>query len=228
MSALRRYLDSRRPDATLGQVLFYELVRTVASLLFVLFYRVRVFGAKNVPQSGAVLIAANHQSFLDPPLIGSFARPRHMSFVAKIGLFTFKPFAWFIGALNATPIKEEGGDAGAIKEVLRRLGAGHAVVIFPEGSRTPDGRQHAFKRGVALLMKRSRCAVVPAAVVGCYEAWPIHKSLPSLVGHRVLVAYGEPIGHEELLRDGADAALARIEREVTRLRVALEAERDRD
>jgi 1-acyl-sn-glycerol-3-phosphate acyltransferase len=77
-------------------------------------------------------------------------------------------------------------------------------------------------------MKRSRCAVVPAAVVGCYEAWPIHKSLPSLVGHRILVAYGEPIGHEELLRDGADAALARIEREVTRLRVALEAERDRD
>lgn len=228
MSPLRRYLASRRPDATIGQVLFYGLVRTVAALLFVLFYRVRVFGAKNVPQSGAVLIAANHQSFLDPPLIGSFARPRHMSFVAKIGLFTFKPFAWFIGALNATPIKEEGGDAAAIKEVIRRLGAGHAVVIFPEGSRTPDGRQHAFKRGVAVLMKRAKCPVVPAAVVGCYEAWPIQQKMPSLVGHRILVAYGEPISHEDLLREGADAALARIEREVTRLRVALEAERDRD
>lgn len=228
MSALRRYLDSRRPDASLGQVLFYELVRAVAALLFVLLYRVRVYGSRRVPQSGAVLIAANHQSFLDPPLIGSFARPRHMSFVAKIGLFTFKPFAWFIGALNATPIKEEGGDAAAIKEVLRRLGAGHAVVIFPEGSRTPDGKQHAFKRGVAVLMKRAKCPVVPAAVVGCYEAWPIHQKLPSLLGHRILVAYGEPISHDELLRDGPDAALRRIESEVTRLRVALEAQRDRD
>ena len=228
MSVLRQLLASRRPDASLGPVLFYEFVRAFTALLFVLVYRVRVFGARNVPQSGAVLIAANHQSFLDPPLIGSFARPRHMSFVARMGLFTFKPFAWFIGALNATPIKEDGGDTAAIKEVIRRLAAGHAVVIFPEGSRTPDGRQHEFKRGVAVLMKRAKCPVVPAAVVGCFEAWPIHRKLPSLLGHRLLVAYGQPISHEDLMRDGADAALARIESEVSRLRAELEAERDRD
>lgn len=216
---LSKFLESRRPGGTLGKVLLYEFFSGLCALIFILVYRVRVRGAKNVPATGPLLIAANHQSFLDPPLLGSFVRNRHLSFVARIGLFHFKPFAWFISALNSVPINDEAGDAGAIREILKRLSAGHAVLIFPEGSRTTDGGQQAFKRGVALLMKRAKCPVLPAAVEGCYDAWGPGSKLPALFGRRVAVTYGKPIPYAELEKDGAQAALDRIAREVNALRL---------
>lgn len=200
-------------------MLLYEFMSALCALIFILIYRVRVRGASNVPCSGPVLLAANHQSFLDPPLVGSFVRCRHLSFVAKIGLFTFAPFAWFISALNSVPINDAAGDAGAIREILKRLGAGHAVLIFPEGSRTTDGGQKAFKRGVALLMKRAKCPVVPVAVEGCFDSWGPGVPFPRLFGHRVAVIYGKPIPYAELEKDGAQGALDRIAREVNALRL---------
>lgn len=216
---LKSILESRRPGGTLGKVLLYEFLSAFCALVFILFYRVRVRGSKNVPASGPVLIAANHQSFFDPPLIGSFVRQRHLSFVARIGLFNFKPFAWLISALNSVPINDEAGDAGAIREILKRLREGHAVLIFPEGSRTFDGGQKSFKRGVALLMKRAKCPVVPVAVEGCFEAWGPDSKFPRLLGHRVAVTYGMPIPYSELEKDGAQGALDRIAREVNALRL---------
>ncbi|MBS0189633.1 MAG: lysophospholipid acyltransferase family protein [Phycisphaerales bacterium] len=216
---LSSFLANRRPDGTLGKVLLYELLQAFCALVFILAYRVRVRGARNVPPRGPVLLASNHQSFLDPPLVGSFVRPRHLSFVARVGLFQFGPFGWLISALNSVPINDEAGDAGAIREILKRLGAGHAVLIFPEGSRTTDGGQKSFKRGVALLVKRAKCPVVPVAVEGCFDAWGPGRKLPSLIGHRVAVTYGRPIPYDELMKDGAQGALDRIAREVDRLRL---------
>ncbi|MBX3379490.1 MAG: 1-acyl-sn-glycerol-3-phosphate acyltransferase [Phycisphaeraceae bacterium] len=221
---LKSSLESRRPGGTLGKMLLYEFVGALCAMLFVLIYRVRVRGASNIPAKGPLLIAANHQSFLDPPLVGCFVRNRHLSFVAKIGLFTFGPFAWFISALNSVPINDTAGDAGAIKEILKRLAAGHAVLIFPEGSRTHDGGQKAFKRGVALLMKRAKCPVVPAAVEGCFDAWGPGVKFPRLLGHRVAVTYGKPIPYDELEKDGAQGALDRIAREVNALRLQTRAD----
>ncbi|MBL8876982.1 MAG: 1-acyl-sn-glycerol-3-phosphate acyltransferase [Phycisphaerae bacterium] len=221
---LKSFLESRRPGGTLGKVLLYELIGSFCALLFILFYRVRVRGAKNIPTTGPLLIAANHQSFIDPPLIGCFVRNRHLSFVAKIGLFKFGPFAWFISALNSIPINDEAGDAGAIREILKRLAAGHAVLIFPEGSRSHDGGQKAFKRGVALLMKRAKCPVVPAAVEGCFDAWGPAVRFPKLIGQRVAVTYGKPIPYAELEKAGAQGALDRIAREVNTLRMQTRAD----
>ncbi len=221
---LKSFLESRRPGGTLGKMLLYEAASGICAIIFILIYRVRVNGASNVPKSGPVLIASNHQSFLDPPLVGTFIRVRHLSFVAKIGLFKFGPFAWLISALNSVPINDEAGDAGAIREILKRLGAGHAVLIFPEGTRSPDGGQKAFKRGVALLMKRAKCPVVPVAVEGCYDAWRIGQKYPSVLGKRVAVTYGKAIPYDELEKDGPDAALARIAREVNALRLQTRAE----
>jgi len=203
------------------QPLVYWFCHHAAALVFILIYRVRAFHAKRVPTRGAVLIAANHQSFFDPPLVGSMISQRQVSFVAKSGLFSFGPFGWLIGTLNSVAIREDSGDAGAIKEVLRRLAGGDAVVIFPEGSRTPDGAMHTFKRGVALLVKRADCPVVPVAVEGVYEAWPIHRRLPRFFGQRVAVMYGEPIESRELMKDGPDAALRRLECEIAAMRAQL-------
>ncbi len=209
------------PGASLARIAFYECVRRGLVLLFRVVYRAEVVGRERVPASGPLLIAANHQSFLDPPAIGCFIASRHLNFVARGGLFRFAPFAWFISLLNALPIREEGSDAAAIKETLRRLAQGRAILIFPEGSRTPDGKMHEFKRGVALLVKKARCPVVPAAIQGAFEAWPVSRGSPRLLGQRVRVAYGAPIPYDELMKDGADAALARIESEVARLSAGL-------
>lgn len=213
-------LKRKQPGSPLRHVIFYEMCAFGARVLLRLFFRARVHHAERVPAEGACLIAANHQSYLDPPLIAIWVRQRHLNFIARSGLFKSKPFAMLIAYLNSIPIREDAGDAGAIKEVLRRLDQRQAVLIFPEGSRTPDGRMHEFKRGVALLVKRSKCPVVPVAVEGVHEAWGRGRA-PRPFGCPIEVAYGEPISHEELMKDGADAALERLAREIAVLRAGL-------
>jgi 1-acyl-sn-glycerol-3-phosphate acyltransferase len=209
MSSLRE----KQPGANLPRILFYEAIRRSAHVLLAVFFRAQAVDVENVPGSGPLLLAANHQSYLDPPTIGSLVTHRHLEFIARAGLFKYRPFAWVISLLNSIPIREDTGDAQAVREVLRRLEKGRAVLIFPEGSRTPDGKIHTFKRGVALLVKRARCPVVPVAIEGAYQRWP-RFGWPRLVGPPVIVRYGKPIPYEELMKEGADAAMRRLEKEV--------------
>lgn len=214
-------LRAKRPQATLSQLFFYEIIRNLAGVVLVLCFRTRAYHAERVPSSGPLLIASNHESYLDPPLIGTFAVNRQISYIARSGLFGLKPLAWFITALNAIPIRENQGDAAAIREIIRRLEAGEVVLIFPEGSRTSDGRMQEFKRGVALLVKKAKCAVQPVAVEGAYKTWPRHRLAPRLFRTRTGVLYGQPIPYEELMKDGPDAALRRIEQEIATLAAEL-------
>ncbi len=199
----------------------YAMARGLLQLLITPAYRLRVFGLANVPLEGPLLIVANHQSYLDPPVIGTAIRTRQLDYIARSGLFDHQIVGRVIGRFNAIPIKEEGGDAAAIKEVLRRLEAGRAVLIFPEGTRTPDGAMRPFKRGVAVLVKRSRCPVLPVAIEGAFDAWPRDRKNPRLLGQRLAVMIGQPIAHEELMASGADAALNRLEREIEAMRMRL-------
>ncbi len=199
----------------------YRICRRAALLIYEHIYRVEAFGSEHVPGRGPLLIASNHQSYIDPPLVGGMV-PWEMHFVARSGLFSFKPFAWLISRLNSIPIREDAGDLGAIKELLKRLAEGKSIVIFPEGSRCDDGAMGEFKRGVALLVKRAKCPVVPAAVEGCFDAWP-RGGPPRLLGKRIAVKYGRPIPNDELMKDGADAALERLAREIDGMRMELRA-----
>ncbi len=217
-------LRARRPGTTLGNLFVYETMRRLLSLILRVLYRPVVQEVTRVPPTGPVLLAANHQSFLDPPVIGFAVRNRHLDYVARAGLFASPAFGRLIRALNAIPISEEGADAVAIREILRRLEAGRAVLIFPEGSRTPDGAMHEFKRGVAVLVRRSSCPVMPVAIEGVYDIWPRSSKWPRLFGCRVAVRYGNPIPHDELLRHGPDAALDRLRREIDAMRLELRAE----
>ena len=217
-------IRQKHPGSSILKIFCWGCFRVVLSLVLVVLFRLRVRNQKNVPATGPVLIAANHQSFLDPPAIGCRVLQRQIDFVARSGLFGQEHFGGLLRFLNSIPVAEEGPDGAAIKEIIRRLRLGRCVMIFPEGSRTPDGEIQPFKRGVALLVKRAKCPVVPVAIEGAFAAWPRDRKWPRVFSSKVRVLYGEVIGYDELMQDGAEAALARIEREVRALHERLRAE----
>ncbi|USN99145.1 MAG: 1-acyl-sn-glycerol-3-phosphate acyltransferase [Phycisphaeraceae bacterium] len=217
-------LRARHPGSSIPHLLFYAFCRSAAARVLRILYRIRPEGREHVPATGPVLLVANHQSFFDPPIVGGFVNNRHTDFIARAGLFRFGPFGRLISALNSVPIAEQGGDTAAMKEALRRLGEGKAVLIFPEGSRSPDGAMRPFKRGISVLVKRAKCPVLPAAIEGVHDAWPRSRSRPHFFGYRIGLRYGLPIEHAELMKDGPDAALRRLEREIDAMRLELRAE----
>jgi 1-acyl-sn-glycerol-3-phosphate acyltransferase len=221
-------LRSKQPDAPLGKLIYYVLLRWFFCIVSRIIYRAKAFDAHHVPEFGAVILAANHQSYLDPPMLTIRVPQRHLNFVAKEGLFKFKPFAIAIRGLNALPIRDDAGDLQAIKETVSRLNQGRAILIFPEGSRCPDGAVDKFKRGTGLLIKKAKCRVVPAAIEGAFDAWPIHKALPRLFGCRVYVKYGPPIEYEELMKAGSEGAMELVRQKVDVLRRELREQLRRD
>jgi 1-acyl-sn-glycerol-3-phosphate acyltransferase len=149
-----------------------------------------------------VLLVANHQSHLDPVLVG-IACPRQLKYLARQGLF-FWPFSLWIRSLGAVAIDRERGAIGGIKTTLRLLSEEHAVVVFPEGSRTPDGRLHPLLAGFCLLARRSGATIVPVAIDGAYHSMPRGSYFP--VPHPIGLVFGKAIRREEF--DGlSDAQL---------------------
>lgn len=213
----RNRLRGGDPDRPLAQVLFYRLCAWVVLAFFVLVYRARVYGAERIPARGGLLVIANHQSHFDPPLVGVALLPRHAAMIARQSLFRF-PLGLMLRGFGAIPIKDDEGDAGAMRAAIAQLSAGRVVVIFPEGSRTPDGRMQPFKRGVWLLMTRARATVLPAAVDGCFEVFPRTARRPRLFSRRLAVAFGEPLAFETLKAMGSEAGLAELARRVETLR----------
>lgn len=209
------------PAAIHRPKLIYRFARWSARRYLRTFHGADVAGTLKIPTTGPVLLIANHQSFLDPPLIGGFVRHRTMSFLARAGLFKVWPLGWLIRSLNSVPIQESAGDVGAMKEILRRLGDGHAVLVFPEGSRSSDGAMSPFKRGVSLLIKRAKCPVVPIAIEGAFDAWPRSRSTPRCFAGPVMMRFGDPIQAQELLAGGAEAGLARVQTIIDGMRLDL-------
>jgi 1-acyl-sn-glycerol-3-phosphate acyltransferase len=169
----------------------WVLVRGFARLV----WRLEVQGASNVPLEGGVIIAPNHLSLLDPPLIGC-ACPRELRYLAKAELFRNRLFARFIRRLGAFPVERGTADVGAIKTALQFLKDGRAVIIFIEGTRGTGEHLLPPTPGVTLLARQSGAPVVPTAIVGSEQAWPKGSKLP----HRaqVKVAFGTPVRYQEL------------------------------
>jgi len=174
--------------------LWYSFLRTIVRITAVLVFQVRHTGQKNIPSRGGVLVVPNHQSHLDPPLVGMACR-RHMNYLARETLFDFAPFGWLIKSINAIPIDREGFGIAGIKESLRRLKRGEMVLIFPEGTRTPDGQVKQFRPGFTSLAVRSHAAILPVAIAGAFQCWPKSRTFP-LPG-KIRVHYGRPILPQE-------------------------------
>jgi 1-acyl-sn-glycerol-3-phosphate acyltransferase len=158
--------------------LWYETFFWVSGPAMTLGFSLRTEGMRHVPRTGPALLIANHQSFFDPDLVGLAAR-RHLCFLARKTLFRNKLFALIIRSLEAIPIDHEGIGIDGIRDILKQLEAGRAVLVFPEGERTHDGHINQLRPGVALLIKRAQAPVVPVGIAGAYEAWPRHRAFPS-------------------------------------------------
>jgi len=155
---------------------WYRAVRFASWMTCVIIFRVRVYGRENVPEEGAFILASNHQSFLDPVFCGVSLK-RHLTFVARDSLFRFKLFGWLIGSLNAIPIGRDKPNVSAMKAIITRLRQGQGVCLFPEATRTHDGRISSLKPGFGLLCRRAKAAVVPVLIDGAFECWPRHRKI---------------------------------------------------
>ena len=158
----------------------------------------RASGRANVPTSGPVLLACNHQSFIDPWLVGN-ASPRWLVYLARHSLFKNPLFAAAIRAYGAVPIDRGFGKEG-LQAVLALLDKGRAVVVFPEGERTHDGTLQPLKPGISLLIKKANCQIVPVGLSGCYDVWPRHEAMPhpetlfhEAAGRSIGLHYGPPV-----------------------------------
>ncbi|MBN2474765.1 MAG: 1-acyl-sn-glycerol-3-phosphate acyltransferase [Pirellulales bacterium] len=201
------------PNRSLSNRLWYCFLRRMCQLVGVLAFGVRHTGRSNIPADGGVLVVSNHQSHFDPPLVG-MACTRRMNYLARDTLFGFGPLRWLIRSLDAIPIDREGLGLSGIKESLRRLKRGEMVLIFPEGTRTPNGKIGPFRPGFTSLAIRSKAAILPVAIEGAYAAWPREHRFPRL--GMIRVHYGEPILPEEVEGYSERQLLAEVERRVRR------------
>jgi 1-acyl-sn-glycerol-3-phosphate acyltransferase len=154
-----------------------------------LLFRFKSTGKNQVPPTGPVLLVSNHQSNLDPVLVG-VACPRQLKYLARKGLFFF-PFNYWISALGAVPIDQEGSALAGLRITLDLLKKNNAVLVFPEGSRTPDGKLHKMLSGFCLLARRSKATIVPLALDGAYAALPRNSFL--VKPHSIALKFGSPI-----------------------------------
>jgi 1-acyl-sn-glycerol-3-phosphate acyltransferase len=176
----------------------WKFLQVIARIWTTWMFDLKVYGAHHVPNEGGVLLVANHQSNLDPVLVGVRLK-RRLSYLAKSDLFRFKPFAWFIRSLGAFPVKQGSGDIGAMKETIARLQEGHALNIFPEGSRTEDGSLLPIEKGVALVIRKAKVPVVPVVIDGSFKAWP--KTWKIFHPAPIRMLYGQPTDLSKLDRD---------------------------
>jgi len=141
------------------------------------YFRMAISGLENLPRKGPAIVVANHASYLDAGVLGS-ALPRKIHFVVLTRMFNLKRLRWFYVGMQTIPVDPGAGQRGPIRQCLEVLGRGEVVGIFPEGSRSPDGRLGDAQEGAALLAKRSGAPVVPVGVQGAFEAFPRGVWLP--------------------------------------------------
>jgi 1-acyl-sn-glycerol-3-phosphate acyltransferase len=157
--------------------LLHVATRIVSNTVFSLGFSLRWEGSHNIPAEGPALAISNHQSYLDPPAIG-LTTPRRLVYLARASLFRNPVFGALIRGLNAVPIDQDGVGKEGIKAILQQLLAGKTVLVFPEGTRTPDGTMQPLRPGIHLLIKRTSAPIVPIGIAGAYDAWPLWRPYP--------------------------------------------------
>jgi len=175
--------------------------------LYTFFFRWRVFNPERVPLKGPVILASNHASYLDPPLVGAGVK-RDINYLARDTLFRYPVVGSVLKSWNTVPVDRDGGGAKGLKAILDRLLAGGAIILFPEGTRTRDGRLQAARSGIGLTVIKSTAPVVPVRVFGTYEAFGPHMKYPH--SKSVAVKYGRPIYFEQLREEAKTCSKPRL------------------
>ncbi len=216
-----RAFDHQRRAPGLGfwRTLWWDACRFQCQVAYTLLWDLRVEGAQHIPHEGPAIVVANHQSFLDPPAHGIALRDRPFRPLARASLFRTRIGGAWLRSVGVIPLKDEGGDAAAMREALDALRLGRIVLIYPEGSRSEDGAMMPFEAGVSLIVRRAKVPVVPAAIEGAFDAFPRGRSIPR--PGRLAVRFGPAISAAEataMFRD-ARGGLAELHRRVDALRL---------
>lgn len=196
---------------SLAKRLWYSLLRTICRLLAITVFQMRSLGREHLPAQGGALLLSNHQSHLDPVIIGLCSN-RRLNYLARLSLFRFAPFRWLIESLDAIPIDREGSGFGGLKETLKRLKAEEMVLIFPEGTRTSSGEVQPLKPGFCAIARRAGVPLVPLAVEGAFHAWPRNQLLPNW--SPIHLAFGRPIQPSDLAHWNDQELVAHVQERI--------------
>ena len=215
---MRRFQFQRRaPGRPAIATLWWDICQSMTEVFLRLAFGLRVTGRDRIPREGPLLYLSNHQSFVDPAINGALINDRPFRPFARETLFK-GPFGWLIHSLGALPVSGGGADKAVMRAAISELQAGRCVLIYPEGTRTPDGTVKSFKSGVAILLKRADSIVIPIGIDGAFDVWPRSRSWPRW-RRAIECEAGDPITSAELLADGVPAAMERLEREIDVLRL---------
>ncbi len=177
---LRIFQVRIRGTQTLGEKTFgamYFVCCWASRFILLTLFRLRSHGQRRVPREEGVILAANHASFLDPIAVGC-ALLRPIDYMARQTLFDIPGFGWFLRSIRVHPVRRGESDLRAMRQMISLLSSGACLVVFPEGTRTRDGRIQPLRGGVGLLAAKSGAAVVPVWVEGSFSAWPRSRALP--------------------------------------------------
>ncbi len=203
----------RQVEMTRVYGLFHYIFRVIYDIAF----RGEYAGVENLPKSGAFMIASNHASHLDPPIVGSLI-PNQVCFFARKTLWKKGFASWWLDAVGTIPVDRDGGsDVNAIKRVIQALRNDKAIILFPEGTRSPDGNLQTAKPGVGLLACRTRVPVVPARIFGSFDAFGrdgkvrVPTPISVVYGPPILPAdYDDPSAGKERYQRASERIMARI------------------
>ena len=190
------------------------LLRTVSVTAF----RLRVRGQHNIPPAGGALLITNHQSFMDPWLIG-VPLQRQIHYMARETLFKGGFGQTILELTNAFPVRRGKADLNAVRTAIDRLNRGFLVNLFPEATRSNDGTIGPIAAGLSIVLHRAKKPVIPVVIDGAYEAWPREARLPRPAPIRIL--YGAPIAYAHLADLSADDMAIRLRRELIHLQFAI-------
>ncbi len=182
---------------------WYLFGYTLSKIILRVFFRMRVIHPERLLEEGGVIYAANHASYLDPPIIGSSCR-RPIYYLARKTLMKWPILGPIFPSLNVVPVDQERADMSALKTIIKLVREGHRTIIFPEGSRTDNGELQPAQPGLGLVVSKTRAPVVPMRIFGSFEAFPRGASRVKLA--RITVVVGEPMFFNDSdLADGRDS-----------------------
>ena len=169
----------------------YQISTRFFKLGLLIWNRLKIIGSHHIPNKGGVLIASNHTSFLDPPVVGVGYRKRPVHFMARDTLWS-SPFSkWWLNSVGCIPISRNSGDSRALKLTINALKKEQVVSIFPEGTRSENGEIRDAKAGIGFIVKHSKCTVIPAYINGSFKAFS--KNSKWIKPNKITICFGEPI-----------------------------------
>lgn len=197
--------------------MLYGFLQYFFRLIFYTLFRTRVYGRENIPPEGAVILAANHASNIDPPLMASLIE-RPVSYMAKIELFENPIFGAAIRRCHAFPVKRGASDRGAIKAAVTVLKEGHMLGLFPEGTRSKTGELQKAEAGIALIASMTGAPIVPVAILNSHRIFANGGLLPQL-----RIMYGAPISFQgdRKSKEALDAFSAEIMAHIAQMKEEL-------